>query len=56
MLIQGAAETMRCILAFRDGVWPPRLSDVEEMEVLAMQRAAEIHAGGETTGAKAATP
>ena len=34
MLIQGGAETIRAIIALRTGVWPPRLSDVEETETL----------------------
>ncbi|HET8568104.1 MAG TPA: TRAP transporter small permease subunit [Candidatus Limnocylindria bacterium] len=32
MLFQGVAETIRCVLALRDGIWPQRLSDVEETE------------------------
>lgn len=32
MLLQGVAEFIRSILALRDGVWPARLSDVEEVE------------------------
>ena len=32
MLLQGLAETMRCIVCLREGAWPPRLHDVEEME------------------------
>ena len=32
MLIQGLAETVRCILCIRDGQWPQRLHDVEELE------------------------
>jgi TRAP-type mannitol/chloroaromatic compound transport system permease small subunit len=43
MLIQGAAETARCFVAMRDGKWPRRLGDVEELEVIAMQKAAELH-------------
>jgi TRAP-type mannitol/chloroaromatic compound transport system permease small subunit len=34
MLIQGAAEFVRCVQAVRTGVWPPRLSDVEETETI----------------------
>ena len=34
MLIQGIAETIRCVIAVRTGVWPPRLSDVEETETI----------------------
>ena len=38
MAIQGVAETIRAFQALRTGVWPPRLSDVEEVEtVLAKQ-------------------
>ena len=32
MLIQGLAETVRYILCIRDGQWPQRLHDVEELE------------------------
>lgn len=38
MAIQGVAETIRTVQALRTGVWPARLSDVEETEtVLAHQ-------------------
>jgi TRAP-type mannitol/chloroaromatic compound transport system permease small subunit len=39
MILQGVAETARAILALRTGAWPQRLSDVEELEVLAMKQA-----------------
>ena len=32
MLLQGIAEIIRCVQALQTGVWPPRLSDVEETE------------------------
>jgi TRAP-type mannitol/chloroaromatic compound transport system permease small subunit len=32
MLLQGIAETIRCIQTIRTGVWPARLADVEETE------------------------
>ena len=32
MLIQCFAEIVRCVICIRDGVWPQRLHDVEEME------------------------
>ncbi|MDH5567967.1 MAG: TRAP transporter small permease subunit [Myxococcales bacterium] len=51
LALQGVAETLRCILCLRDGQWPPRLHDVEELEdVLAQQHAAEAAAAKE--GAK----
>ncbi len=34
MAIQGIAETTRSFIAARTGVWPPRLSDVEETETI----------------------
>jgi len=34
MAIQGVAETARAFIAMRTGIWPPRLSDVEETETL----------------------
>jgi TRAP-type mannitol/chloroaromatic compound transport system permease small subunit len=32
MLLQGAAEIVRCVICLRTGQWPQRLADVEEME------------------------
>ncbi|HSN39111.1 MAG TPA: TRAP transporter small permease subunit [Burkholderiales bacterium] len=32
LFIQGVAQVIRCILALRDGRWPRKLHDVEEME------------------------
>lgn len=32
LLLQGVAETIRCILCIKNGAWPARLTDVEEME------------------------
>lgn len=52
MLIQGVAETIRCAITLRDGVWPQRLQDVEELESAIMaddearQRLAEQQATG----------
>ena len=34
LLIQGIAEIIRCILCIRQGYWPQRLKDVEEMETV----------------------
>jgi len=30
--LQGVAEVLRCIVCMREGDWPPRLHDVEELE------------------------
>lgn len=32
LALQGVAEVLRCVLCLREGVWPARLHDVEEME------------------------
>ena len=38
LALQGIAETLRCIICIREGRWPTRLHDVEELEdVLAQQ-------------------
>jgi TRAP-type mannitol/chloroaromatic compound transport system permease small subunit len=53
MLVQGVAEVIRCLICLRDGAWPQRLHDVEEMESAILAEAAdrqrieaELHAGG----------
>ena len=33
MLVQGAAEIVRCVICLRDGEWPSRKEDVEEVDV-----------------------
>ena len=38
VLLQGFAEIARCVICLRDGVWPPRLSDVQEVDVEAAKR------------------
>ncbi len=39
MLLQGIVEFMRCIIAVRDGKWPQRLHDVQELDQLMLQKA-----------------
>lgn len=34
LLLQGIAEIFRCIICIRQGYWPPRLHDVEELETV----------------------
>jgi TRAP-type mannitol/chloroaromatic compound transport system permease small subunit len=42
LALQGVAEVLRCILCIRNGQWPERLQDVEELEKeLARQHAKE---------------
>ena len=40
MLLQGIVEVIRCIICLRTGTWPDRLHDVEEMEKLILEEAA----------------
>ena len=37
VMLQGFAEIVRCILCIRTGVWPARLEDVEEIDVIETQ-------------------
>ena len=43
LALQGLAEVMRCIICIRDGRWPARLHDVEELEDVLIEQ----HAAGE---------
>jgi TRAP-type mannitol/chloroaromatic compound transport system permease small subunit len=40
MMLQGLAETLRCVICLRTGEWPPRLHDVEELEKQILEKAA----------------
>jgi len=39
VMLQGVAEIVRCIVCLRTGQWPPRLDDVEEIDVVQEQLA-----------------
>ena len=39
LFVQGIAESIRCIMAIRDNKWPPRHSDVKEIQDLALEGA-----------------
>ena len=39
VMFQGLAEIVRCVLCLRTGVWPARLEDVEEIDVVGEQLA-----------------
>jgi TRAP-type mannitol/chloroaromatic compound transport system permease small subunit len=41
MLLQGLAETVRCIICLATGRWPPRLHDVEELENVILEEVKE---------------
>jgi TRAP-type mannitol/chloroaromatic compound transport system permease small subunit len=37
VMLQGLVEIVRCIVCLRTGAWPPRLEDVEEIDVIETQ-------------------
>jgi len=41
MLLQGIAETIRCLLCLKTGQWPQRLHDVEELEQVILHKVEE---------------
>ena len=57
LLLQGIAETARCVLCLKTGEWPQRLHDVEELEQLMLKQHAPkdeadrfAHEHAETSG------
>ncbi|MGQ0545422.1 MAG: TRAP transporter small permease subunit [Betaproteobacteria bacterium] len=40
IFLQGLAEVLRCLLCLKEGRWPPRLHDVEELEKQLLEEAA----------------
>jgi TRAP-type mannitol/chloroaromatic compound transport system permease small subunit len=54
LLIQGIAEIIRCILCIRQGAWPQRLHDVEEMETAILHEWEYLREHGEQPGHKGA--
>jgi TRAP-type mannitol/chloroaromatic compound transport system permease small subunit len=54
LLIQGIAEIIRCILCIRQGAWPQRLHDVEEMETAILHEQQYLREHDEQPGHKGA--
>ena len=48
VLLQGVAEILRCIVCLKTGVWPTRLKDVAETDVVEEQLAGSEHVDDET--------
>jgi TRAP-type mannitol/chloroaromatic compound transport system permease small subunit len=48
VLIQGLAEIVRCIVCLKQGQWPDRLKDVEEIDVIEQQLAGSTHVDEES--------
>ncbi|WP_207477872.1 TRAP transporter small permease subunit [Arenibaculum pallidiluteum] len=47
MLLQGLAEVTRCVICIRTGEWPQRLHDVQELELVILEQAAQKQAEDE---------
>ena len=47
LLIQGIAEIIRCIICLRQGYWPQRLKDVEEMETVILHEQQHLREHGD---------
>ena len=45
LTLQGVAEVLRCVICLREGAWPPRLHDVEELEKQLIEAHAKEQAG-----------
>jgi TRAP-type mannitol/chloroaromatic compound transport system permease small subunit len=45
--LQGFAEVLRCLVCLREGQWPTRLHDVEELEKQIVEETARKRAAGE---------
>jgi TRAP-type mannitol/chloroaromatic compound transport system permease small subunit len=43
IMLQGLAEIVRCVVCLRTGVWPERLKDANEMDVVEQQLAKSEH-------------
>jgi TRAP-type mannitol/chloroaromatic compound transport system permease small subunit len=42
LLLQGAVEMIRCVICIRDGAWPSRIHDVEEVDVDKLKAMAHV--------------
>ena len=53
LFIQGLAEVARCIVCLKQGQWPARLHDVEELETAILHEQEVIRQHQDTAGAEA---
>jgi TRAP-type mannitol/chloroaromatic compound transport system permease small subunit len=56
LLLQGIAETIRCVQCIKTGAWPPRLKDVEELEIELTRKRDEERAREQAEKAKLTAP
>jgi TRAP-type mannitol/chloroaromatic compound transport system permease small subunit len=47
ILLQGFAESVRCVVCLRTGFWPARLHDVQETETMLMQEQEDLRGTGD---------
>ena len=47
VMLQGFVEILRCIVCLKTGVWPERLKDAEEIDVIEQQLASSTHVDDE---------
>jgi len=55
VMLQGLAEIARCVACLRTGAWPPRLEDVQEIDVVGEQLAHSAYVDEESRRAAAAS-
>jgi len=48
VILQGAAEIIRCVMCLKTGVWPERLKDAEEIDVVEEQLAGSTYVDDES--------
>jgi len=48
VMLQGLAEILRCVVCLKTGVWPERLKDAEEIDVVEQQLAGSTHVDEES--------
>jgi TRAP-type mannitol/chloroaromatic compound transport system permease small subunit len=46
LTLQGIAEVLRCVLCLKEGAWPARLHDVDELE----EQLVHLHTSGQAKG------
>lgn len=52
LLLQGLAEIARCVLCLRDGQWPSREHDVEEVDVEKLKEMVHVNDGDAAAGGR----
>ncbi|MGZ8290538.1 MAG: TRAP transporter small permease subunit [Telluria sp.] len=56
LLLQGLAEIVRCVACLRDGAWPPRERDVEEVDVEQLREMVHVTDSSQPAVSRAEAP